>query len=301
MNKTFSSLFIFLLFAASLYAQDTIKINTNLVKLNISVVDSYGRSVQGLTQENFEVYENKDKSSQKISFFNTEDVPVSIAIVLDVSGSMTKSRLKLASLAIKKFIESSHLNDEYYLIGFNNKPKLLIDRSRNESFLQEYSNLTLSGGQTALYDACYLAIHKLEKSSYKKKVVLVISDGQDNNSRYTLNDLRNLIKETGISFYCIGINSEERDYASLIKQGQDNLKEIAEIGGGEVLFPSEKTMGVAFQVIALQIRSQYEIAYYPSIPDSNKWRKVKVKLNLPKGLPQLFIKVKPGYFSIVAP
>ncbi|MDQ3252424.1 MAG: VWA domain-containing protein, partial [Acidobacteriota bacterium] len=151
--------------------------------MTVTVTDMYGRFVTGLKKDGFTITD--EKIPQEISFFSDEDAPVSLGVVFDVSGSMSGDKIKRAREALRKFVETSHNSDEYFLIGFNHRPQLLLDRTRDSNALLDKLTLVQTKGQTALYDACYLGVEKVTRGTHQKRALLVISDGQDNSSRYS--------------------------------------------------------------------------------------------------------------------
>ncbi len=159
-------------------------------------------------------------------------------------------------------------------------------------------DLTGSMSATAFYDACYLGVDKVTRGTHPKRALLVISDGQDNNSRFTFNELRRLVKESDVIIYAIGIE-EERD-GMLGSDGQSILDAIASVSGGKAFFPHNSTeMNDIFESIALELRHQYAIGYRPSNFDVNgKWHHLKVKVNPPRGLPHLFVRSRDGYYAL---
>src|SRR5262249_57794611 len=153
------------------------------------------------SKQHFEVFE--DKVKQDISFFSDDDAPVSLGIIFDVSGSM-KGKIDRAKEALKAFIQTSHSDDDFFLVGFNQRANLLAEFTDGDSLLNKLT-LIDTGGQTALYDAAYLGIEKVKQGRHNRHAMLLISDGQDNPSRYTYGELRKRLKEAGVQIYCIGI------------------------------------------------------------------------------------------------
>jgi Ca-activated chloride channel family protein len=271
--------------------------HTEVVSLLVTVTDPYNRLVTGLDQQAFEVYE--DKVKQKIEFFHDDDAPVSVGIVFDVSGSM-KGKLDRARDALKAFVETSHDDDDFFLVGFNQRANLLSEFSDGESLL---SKLTLvdARGQTALYDATYLGIEKVKQGRHQKRAILLISDGQDNSSRYTYGELRKLLKEANVQIYCIGIvEMGGGSGGSLDLQGQSILEEVAQVTGGKAFFPrSGVELEDATTRIALELRHQYSIGYVPTnVQRDGKWHKIKVRVNPPRGFSSLTVRSKEGYYAV---
>jgi Ca-activated chloride channel homolog len=275
-------------------------VHTDLITLTVTVTDTYGRFVSGLNKNAFTVLD--EKQPQEITYFSDDDAPVSVGILFDVSGSMSGGKVKRARDALSKFIQTSHNSDEYFLIGFNSRAQLLMDKTRDGDAVLNKLSFVETRGNTALYDACYLGIEKVQRGTHPKKAVLVISDGQDNNSRYTFDNLRRLLKESDVVLYGIGILSGSDTGSSLGMEGQGVLDELANVSGGKAFFPrSDAEMDDIFEQIALELRHQYSIGYKPTdFMTNGKWRKVKVKVLPPRGLPRLFVRTKEGYYAIAS-
>ena len=276
--------------------KNVIRQRTSLVVVNVSVTDKQFRQISGLNKEHFEIYE--DKVRQQIEFFSDDDKPASVGIIFDLSGSMN-NKMSRAREAIKAFIDTCHDQDDFFLVGFNERASLLAEISDGRSVLDRLS-LAEPHGQTALYDAAYLGVEKVKEGRHDKRAVLIVSDGQDNASRYNYGELRQLLKEADVQVYCIGILEEGTDAGSVLdRQGQLILEEIARTTGGMAFFPSSHSeLEDSVTRIALTLRHQYSIGYVPfNEQRDGKWRKIKVRVNAPKGLPSLIVRSKEGYYA----
>lgn len=275
-------------------------VHTDLITLTVTVTDTYGRFVTGLGKNAFTIFD--DKTQQEISFFSDEDAPVSLGIIFDVSGSMGGDKINRAREALSKFVDTSHTRDEYFLIGFNSRAQLLLDRTRDSDALMQKLTFVQTRGQTALYDATYLGVERVTRGAHKKRAVLLISDGQDNSSRYTFNELKRMLKESDVIIYAIGIVSPN-DETSLGYGGRAILEELAGVSGGKAFFPSTGAeMNDTFERIALELRTQYSIGYRPSaFANDGKWHKIKIKVQPPRGFPRLFVRGREGYFASATP
>jgi Ca-activated chloride channel family protein len=261
------------------------------------VTDAYNRLVTGLDRQHFEIFE--DKVKQEISFFSDDDAPVNLGIVFDVSGSM-KGKLDRARDALKAFIQTSHSDDDFFLVGFNQRANLLAEFTDGDSLANKLT-LVDPKGQTALYDAAYLGIEKAKQGRHSRHALLLISDGQDNSSRYTYGELRKLLKEAGVQIYCIGIVEIGGGAGgTLDMQGQAILEEIAQTTGGKAFFPrSGAELEDATTRIALELRHQYSIGYSPTnVKRDGQWHKIKVNVKGPKGLSNLKVQHKEGYYAV---
>ncbi len=272
--------------------------NTDLITLTVTVTDTYGRYVSGLGKNAFTVFD--ERKPQEITFFSDDDAPVSVGVIFDVSGSMSGDKVKRARDALSKFIQTSHNSDEYFLIAFNQRAQLLLDKTRDGNAVLDKLTFVQTRNNTALYDACYLGVEKVQRGTHPKRALLLISDGQDNNSRYTFNELRRLLKESDVTLYGVGILSGSDTGSSMGMEGQGILDELASVSGGKAFFPrSNAEMDDIFEQIALELRHQYSIGYKPAnFTNDGRWHKIKVKVTPPRGLPHLFVRSKEGYYAI---
>ena len=277
-----------------------ITITTDLVTLTLTVTDIYGRYVSGLSKNAFTVIDNNEE--QEITYFSDTDAPVSIGILFDVSDSMSGEKIAKARKALERFINTSHPMDEYFLIAFNNRAQLLLDRTRDGEAVLRKLTLVDPRNNTALYDACYLGIERVTRGTHQKQALLIISDGQDNASRYNFGEVRRLMKESDVVTYAVGI-IDGRDAGSTEgMQGQAFLDALTSVTGGKSFYPqTDVDMDEIFERIALELRHQYSIGYTPKNFEPNgKWHKVKVKVKPPRGLPRLTVRSREGYYATPA-
>ena len=272
---------------------DKLLSNTDLITLTVTVTDPLSRYVSGLSKKHFKVFD--DNEEQEISFFTDDDAPVSVGIVFDTSGSMSGDRIRRARIALSKFMETSHDKDEYFLIGFNSRAQLLLDRTRDSEAVLSKLSFVEPKSNTALYDACYLGVEKVQRGTHRKRALLIISDGEDNNSRYTFKDLHRSIKESDVVVYAVGIVGNDQ----LGIAGQAILEELAGASGGKAFFPNTTPdMDDIFERIALELLHQYSIGYTPkNFNPDGRWHKIKVKVTPPRGMPRLTVRTKEGYYA----
>jgi Ca-activated chloride channel family protein len=315
LKRFFQTIFFILFVSLSIFAQGTqptptptpattddddektINVQTDLVTLTLTVTDQYNRYVSGLKKEAFTVFDNNEQ--QEITFFSDVDAPISVGILFDISGSMSGEKIKRARNALEKFINTSHPMDEYYLVAFNSRAQLLLDRTRNGEAVLDKLTLVQPKSNTALYDAVYLGTNRVLRGTHQKKALLIISDGQDNNSRYTFNDVRRLLKESDVTAYAVGIIDGSDIGSQLGLQGQSFLDELANVTGGKSFYPqSSVELDEIFERIAIELRHQYSIGYVPKnfTPDG-KWKKLKVKVKPPRGFPRLIVRSRDGYYA----
>ena len=274
-----------------------VKVQVDLVTLTLTVTDYYGRLVSGLTKDAFTIFD--DNQEQEITFFSDADAPVSLGILFDISGSMSGEKIAKARNALQRFINTSHPNDEYFLIAFNSRAQLLLDRTRDGDAVLQKLTLVEPKNNTALYDACYLGIERVTRGAHPKKALLVISDGQDNSSRYNFKEVRRLMKESDVAIYTVGI-LEGRDSSSMEGiQGQAFLDELSSVTGGKSFYPQTNVeLDEIFERIALELRHQYTIGFNPkNFQPDGKWHKIKTKVKPPRGLPRLSVRSREGYYA----
>ncbi len=274
-----------------------ISVKTDLVTLTLTVTDLYGRYVSGLDKKAFSILDNNEE--QEITFFSDSDAPISVGILFDVSASMSGEKIAKSRKALEKFLNTSHPSDEYFLIAFNNRAQLLLDRTRDSEAVLQKLTLVQPKNNTALYDACYLGVERVTRGTRQKKALLIISDGQDNSSRYNFGEVRRLMKESDVVVYAVGIVDGRDSGSAEGMQGQAFLDELASVTGGKSFYPqTDVELDEIFERIALELRHQYSIGYTPKdfAPDG-KWHKVKSKVKPPRGLPRLTVRGREGYYA----
>ncbi len=275
---------------------DQIVVNADLITFNVTVTDKSGQHISGLPQSAFTIFD--EKRPQEISFFGEDDSPISVGIIIDLTGSMTEGKIRRAREALARFMETSHHEDEYYLITLQDgEASLSLDRTRDRQAVIDKLTHVTPHGTTALYDACYLGLNKVLRGTRPRRALLLISDGEDNNSRYTFDELSRLLKESDVITYSIGV--AEGNARDLTLSGEEVLTHIATASGGKYFHPrTEEEMYDVFERIALELRHQYAIGYRPSnFTADGKWHRVKVKIDPPTGLPRLFTRYRGGYYA----
>ncbi len=277
----------------------SVRVDVDVVLVNATVTDVNNRFVTGLEKEHFKVFE--DKVEQRISHFSSEDVPTSIGLLFDVSSSMGDkiSRAKDAAIA---FLKTSNPDDEFFLLTFADQPKIEEDFTSDVSEIQNRLAYKSAKGSTTLYDAVYLGLEKMKQGHNPKKAILLITDGEDTRSRYSLVNVRNAVKESDVQIYAIGIVSSYYSDFSQGRTGRAVLEEMTEITGGKAYFPNSiYELEDICTKIAIELKNQYVLGYTSTNPSKDgRWRKIKLKLNAPKGLPSLSVRSKTGYFAPTA-
>jgi Ca-activated chloride channel family protein len=265
------------------------KVDVETVFVKVSVMDPLNRYVTGLEKEHFKIYE--DNVEQTITYFNQQAAPISAGLIFDVSASMKdNSNIKKAKNAIARFLESGNPEDENFLITFNNKTNLAQDFTDSVTSLQNEAAFQKPGGSTALYDAVYMGLNKIKEGKREKKALIIITDGEDNSSRYSPGEIRDFAKELDVQVYAIG---EE----GMLGTGRYEIQNIVNLTGGRAFFPNSfNELDYYIDLIHAELRSQYVLGYNPTNKvHDGKWRRIKVKLDAPKGLPKLTVRAKEGY------
>lgn len=278
-----------------------IVVNTDLVNVVVTVIDDNGRYVTGLSKDSFTLYD--DKVPQEIKFFSDTDEPVSVAIVLDTSSSMSGDKIQLVREAVSRFIENSHPKDEYFLIEFNSQARLLMTgTSDTEALLEKVSNLQ-PRGQTALLDAVFLGVEAVTRGRYDRRAVIVLSDGEDNHSRYNLKELKNFLKETGVFVYTVGFHQGKIPGSMSYQYDHMTMEELSIPTGGRAFFPWDDFEIVeAFEQIALELRHQYSLAFTPSeLRGNGKWHRIKVKVSRTTTVRKASVRHRNGYYDFLTP
>jgi Ca-activated chloride channel homolog len=266
----------------------------DLVMVPVTITDGLNRPVIGLDQENFQLFENK--KPQEIKNFSSEDAPVSIGIVLDVSGSMGY-KLERAREAVHQFCEEANPQDEFFTITFADKPQLTTDFTSKTEDVENDLLTVNSRGRTSLLDAIYMALKEMRHARYARKALLILSDGGDNHSRYSEGAVKSAIKEADVEIYSVGTFEQ---YASTQEEmlGPELLFDLSHLTGGNAFaLNNPADMPAVTRNIGLRLRHQYVLAYRPqSAPHDGKWQKISVKLRLPKKFPFLRVNARPGYY-----
>jgi VWFA-related protein len=275
-----------------------IRVDTILVQIPVTVMDPLNRFVTGLERDNFRVFE--DKKEQTVTAFSSEDAPLSVGVVFDCSGSMG-AKLQKSREAVAQFFKTANPQDEFFLVQFNDRAELIQPFTTRLEEIQNRLAFTQSKGRTALLDAVYLALHQMKKAKNSRKALLVISDGGDNNSRYTEGEIKGLVREADVQIYGIGIyeSASNRGRTAEELSGPSLLSEIAEQTGGRQ-FPVEnlnELPDVAAK-IGIELRNQYVLGYSPANQQRDgKYRRIQVKLVQPRGLPPLRAFWRLGYYA----
>src|SRR5450755_4198322 len=276
----------------------TVHMDVDLALVNVTVTDPYNRLVTGLDTDNFRVFE--DNVEQELVTFSAEDVPISIGVIFDFSGSMANKVSKAREAALQ-FFKTANPQDEFFLVSFNERAELTSAFTNSVEDLQSRMMLSVPKGRTALLDAIYLGLSQMRGAHNAKRALLILSDGGDNHSRYSENDIKRLVKEADTQLYAVGIFDPlgYRNRTPEELNGPSLLSEVTELTGGRVFAVENlNELPDITSKIGMELRNQYVIGYRPSNKAHDaRWRKVKIKLRAPKGLPPLTVYSKTGYYA----
>lgn len=251
------------------------RVDVGLVLVPVTVTDYRNRPVMGLEKQDFTISEGTEP--QQIRYFSAQDSPLSIGILLDVSASM-KDKIELARAALAEFFSDSLPEDDYFVITFSDRPEVIADTTQSIGTIRARLAQVTPAGHTALLDAIYLGVQKLKHARYQRKALLVISDGGDNHSRFTPAELKDLVMETDVQIYGIGIYSTffhtPEEWA-----GKRLLTEITEATGGRAITVGNASgLPEAAAEISTELRNQYMLGYAPKEQSDSVWRKIKVSI-----------------------
>ena len=273
-----------------------IRVNTTLVVIPVTVTDPLNRFVLGLDKQDFRVFE--DGTEQKVKQFADEDAPLSIGLLVDTSGSMG-SRIETSRQAVTQFLKTMNAQDEAFLVTFGDRAELAIGFTERANEIQSKLTSIEPQGLTALLDAVYMGLREMKRAKNPRKALLIISDGGDNNSRYTANQIENLVREADVQIYSmgvfgpfpyLGISTAELSGPHLLSQLSEQTGGRAFAAANDGALPSIATR------IGIELRNQYVLAYSPTNQNRNgKYRKIEVKLDQPQGLPALKSRWRLGY------
>jgi Ca-activated chloride channel family protein len=276
------------LVTCALLAQDPpvkqLSIDVDIVQVPVTVTDEQGHFIGGLEKQHFKVFE--DKVEQEITYFSTEDAPMSLGIVLDSSGSMGPV-MSLARSNGGACTDVGTEDDEYFLIVFSDKLRVNTDFSTDLQKLRMALLTVQSKGATALYDAIYAGVAKVRTGTHPRKALVIVSDGFDNHSRYNNKNVRDAIKETDVQLYLIG------------NEGDGFLRQLAEDTGGRALSPRTRgyELGNICRQIVKELKNQYLLGYRSTNQTRDgSWRNITVKLSPPNKI-KLNARPKKGYFA----
>ena len=272
-----------------------VRVDVDIVLVPVTVVDAANRPIISLEKQNFELYEGSKQ--QTVRFFSTEDSPISVGILLDLSGSM-RDKIDTARQALHEFFANSNPDDDYFVIGFSDRPSMVADSTRSIGTIEDKVAMTQPYGNTALLDSIYMGLNKVRLGRYKRRALVIISDGGDNHSRYTAREIRSLVQESDVEIYALGIFSKIfKTYEEW--SGENLLTSITETTGGQTIKVNDiEQLPQAAAAISKLMRNKYILGYHPSSDRyDDKWHKIKVRVLPPKQGTVLHVYNKQGYLA----
>ena len=277
--------------------------DSTLVLVPVSVTDPSNRYVLGLDRQDFRVFE--DDVEQKVTHFSNEDAPLSIGLLVDTSGSMG-AKLDTSRRAVSEFLKTLNTADEAFLVQFSDQAQLAVPLTNDAAAIESSMTSATSGGLTALLDAVHTGLQEMKRAKNPRKALLIISDGGDNNSRYTSTQIADLVREADVQIYAMGVFEPTLSFGlsggklgSAELDGPRLLSAIADQTGGRALAAStlRELPGIA-ERIGIELRNQYVLAYTPQNHGRDgKYRKIEVKVAQPKALPALKARWRLGYYA----
>ena len=271
-------------------------VDVDVVLVPVSVSDAKNRPVTTLKRQDFALFE-EDKR-QEIRYFSVEDSPLSVAILLDVSKSMS-DKIDTERAAIVEFFNNAHPDDEYFAITFSDRPRELSSSTQSIDELQRKLTAIEPGGPTAMLDAVYLAESKLRSARYKRKAIVIFSDGGDNASRYTLREIKGLVQESDVEIYAIGLFDTFLVGTLEEKLGKKWLSEITDASGGRTITVDNRAkVPEAAATISREMRNQYVLGYRPEVAVANRWRRIKVAVTRQETEQRLHAYYRRGYLRV---
>jgi len=273
-----------------------LRVDVDLVLVPVTVIDTMNRPVMGLDKQNFRLSE--DNEPQQIQHFTTEDSPISVGLLLDLSKSMA-NKFVTERAAVEEFFKNANPQDDYFVITFSDQPRVLTSATQSIDEIQQKLALDNPDGQTALLDAIYLAITKMRSARYQRRALLIVSDGGDNHSRYGLKDIKSLLEEANVEVYAIGIFDSMLFRSFEEFMGKHWLSEITDVTGGRTVAAGDlgKVPEIA-AAVSREMRNEYLLGYRPrNVVRDGKWRKIKVEVTPPAGAGRVQAHYKKGYLA----
>jgi Ca-activated chloride channel homolog len=285
----------------------TAKSDADLIMMTATVRNSAGDYVMGVPREGFELVDEKEKRA--IEYFESSDEPASIGILIDTSASIQFSEVREIGMqkpigdAITRFLQLGNPGNEYFLMSFDRTSRVVTDWTSAQALLAQRPGIGPLGHNTALYDACFTAVEKFQTANHSKRVLILVSDGQDNLSRHTFNQLRGLLRKSDIVVCAITVGHSIDVGVILNTEGADIMAKIAETTGGEALLAGDaKELGTASEALSIQLRHQYRIGFRAAgkVPP-NQWRRLKLRItplaNSAKEFRKLTVRTRRGYYT----
>jgi len=271
----------------------TLRVDSNLVLVPTTINDPFNRPITGLEKENFRVFDNKVE--QTITSFSRDDEPIALGFIFDTSGSMS-GLLPQGRAAAAEFLKLADPQDEFFLVEFDNRPRLVLPLSSETSPVGLEVMTAKSGGSTALIDGVFMGIQEMRKSKKSKKALVLISDGGENNSRYSPGELKNVIKESDVLIYTVSIPGDSFNPDS--PAGLEMMRGISEMTGAHMYNGTWVELRDIAEKICIELRNRYVLGYKPTDQSRDgKYHSLVVKVGPPRGLPRLTAHWRTGYYA----
>ncbi len=273
-----------------------LRADVDVVLVPVTVTDPMNRPVLGLQKQDFKVYENN--TPEQVQYFSAEEAPISVGLLLDTSKSMT-NKFVTERAAAEEFFKNANPQDDYFVITFADRPRLLTTSITSIEDMQETLTAGTPDGHTALLDAIYLALARMRSARYERRALLIISDGADNHSRYGLREVRRLVEEANVDVYAIGIFDSVLFRSFEEFMGRRWLAEITDVTGGHTVAADslDKVPELA-AAVSRQMRNQYVLGYRPqNVSRDGKWRKIKVHVAPAAGTKRVQTHYRKGYLA----
>lgn len=269
-----------------------LRVDTNLVLVPTTVNDEYNRPITGLEKDDFRVFD--DKIEQTITSFSSEDEPIALGFIFDTSGSM-RGLLPQGRAAAAELLKFANPEDEFFLVEFDSRPRLVIPLTSNTTQIGLEVMMTKNGGSTALVDALFMGIHEIHKSKKTKKALVLISDGGENNSRYTPTEVKNVVKESDVLIYTVAIGA---GHDSDSESGLHWMTGVSELSGAHMFYTNGSELADIAEKIGIELRNRYVIGYSPRDQKRDgRYHRIQVKVVPPRGLPKLTAHWRTGYYA----
>lgn len=272
------------------------RVSSDLVLVPVTVTDRLNHPQTDLRPEDFIVYEGQ--KAQKIQYFSAEDSPISVGLLVDISQSMT-DKIDTERAAVAEFFKNANPEDDYFVITFNYGPRVLSDVTRTTAGIETELGLVKPSGSTALLDAIYLGVAKLQHAQYSRRALVIVSDGGDNASRYKLREVKNVVAESDVMVYALGIFDSGPFKSFEEKMGKLWLSSITDVSGGRTITVTNAyKLPEAGAQVSRELRSQYVLGYHPADKVVGaRWRKIKVAVSRSSEASPLRPYYKKGYYA----
>jgi Ca-activated chloride channel family protein len=271
------------------------RVDVDLVLVPVTVTDSLNHPVAALQKKDFALFEGEKR--QEIRYFFEDEEPLSVAVLLDVSASM-RDKIDTERTALQSFFNYANPQDEYFAITFSDRPRLVATSTTSIDEMQRQLMLAEPRGPTAMLDAIYLAETQLRTAKYKRRAIVIFSDGGDNVSHHSHREIKGLVRESDVEVYAIGLFETPIFGAVEEKLGKEWLSEITDCTGGRTIaLQNRLKVSEAAAEISREIRSQYVLGYHPGSRDG-KWRKIQVRVATSATPQHLHAFYKRGYYAL---